>query len=153
MSLTTTNSRTIFYLLKIRREIVIEIICFLFVLLFMYASLVKLFDVEKFTAQLNQSPILMTSSSYIAWLVPSIEIAISAMLIFSKSRLFGLYGAFTLMVIFTTYIIIILSFARHVPCSCGGILEDMGWAEHLIFNITFSLLAATGVLLLHAKKH
>jgi hypothetical protein len=35
---------------------------------------------------------------------------------------------------FTTYIILILNFSSFIPCSCGGILEKLGWTEHLIFN-------------------
>lgn len=135
-----------------KKQLIIEIISFLYVLLFVYAALMKLMDVEKFTVQLGQSPLLMAFATWIAWVVPSIELIIAAMLIFSRTRLFGFYAAFTLMVMFTVYIVIILTYADHVPCSCGGILEDMGWTEHLIFNIAFVLLGATGVLLLTSKK-
>ena len=35
---------------------------------------------------------------------------------------------------FTVYIYLILNYSDFVPCSCGGILEKLGWTEHLIFN-------------------
>src|SRR5690606_1184007 len=60
---------------------------------------------------------------------------------FKKTRIQGLYIAFLLMVMFTTYIIIILNFTSFTPCSCGGVLEALGWTEHLIFNTVFILLA------------
>lgn len=56
------------------------------------------------------------------------------------------------MAMFTTYIFIILNFSTFVPCSCGGILEKMGWTEHLIFNISFLLLAVLGIFLSTEKK-
>lgn len=49
------------------------------------------------------------------------------------------------MVMFTTYIVIILHFTAFTPCSCGGALEKMGWTEHLIFNIVFVGLALIGI--------
>ncbi len=51
------------------------------------------------------------------------------------------------MAMFTGYIIIILNYAERIPCSCGGILNKMGWHDHLIFNIFFTALGVTGVLL------
>lgn len=48
---------------------------------------------------------------------------------------------------FTAYIVIILHFSYFVPCSCGGILEKLGWTEHLIFNVVFVLLAIVAILL------
>jgi hypothetical protein len=47
---------------------------------------------------------------------------------------------------FTTYIIIITRFSPYVPCSCGGVLQKLGWTEHLVFNIVFVVLAATGII-------
>lgn len=131
-----------------KRQLAIEIICFLFVLLFVYAALIKWMDIQKFTVQLGQSPLLMAFADWFVWVVPTVELIISAMLVFRVTRLAGLYAAFTLMVMFTVYIVVILTYADHIPCSCGGILEDMQWNEHLIFNIAFVLLAATGTSLM-----
>jgi len=63
------------------------------------------------------------------------------------------------MVAFTAYIIVIMRFAAYVPClcipvnapeftpcSCGGILSDMNWNQHLIFNIVFTMIALTGLI-------
>jgi uncharacterized membrane protein YphA (DoxX/SURF4 family) len=135
-----------------KKQIIIEIISFLFILLFVYAALMKLRDVEQFVAQLGQSPLLMAFANWIAWVVPIVELIVAGMLIFSRFRLIGLYASFTLMVMFTVYIIVILTYADQVPCSCGGILEKMGWTEHLIFNIGFVLLALTGVILLTKQE-
>lgn len=74
-----------------KKSLVIEIICFFFILLFVYAALMKLMDVEKFTVQLGQSPLLMAFAPAVAWAVPTIELIIAAFLIFSPTRLIALY--------------------------------------------------------------
>jgi uncharacterized membrane protein YphA (DoxX/SURF4 family) len=134
-----------------KKEVIVEIVCFLFILLFVYAALTKLLDYEKFRVQIGQSPLLSSLSGFIAWFIPSVEIVVSIMLALPRLRALGLYMAFTLMVLFTGYIIAILNFNGHVPCSCGGVLEKMGWTEHLVFNIVFVLFAAVGILL-HSKE-
>jgi hypothetical protein len=86
--------------------------------------------------------------------VPAVEVLVAATLIFPKTRLAGLYGCFLLMVMFSTYIVIILNFSQYVPCSCGGILENMSWSQHLVFNIVCTGLAATAVIIypVHAQN-
>jgi uncharacterized membrane protein YphA (DoxX/SURF4 family) len=135
-----------------RRSAIIEIICFLFIVLFVYASLTKLLEYERFKVQISQSPLLNPFAGLVAWMVPAVELMISGMLMFPRVRLFGLYAAFTLMVMFTGYIIAILNFSDYVPCSCGGVLEKLGWKEHLVFNIAFVILALAGIML-HSKQN
>jgi uncharacterized membrane protein YphA (DoxX/SURF4 family) len=136
-----------------KKTIIIETICFLFILLFVYASLMKLKDTDLFVAQLSQSPMLLPFATWVAWVIPSIELVVAVLLIIPRSKLTGLIASFTLMTMFTVYIIIIMNFAKRVPCSCGGILSEMGWTEHLIFNIGFVLLALTGIILLTYRKN
>lgn len=126
---------------------IIEIISGLFFLLFLYAATSKLLDYQKFTVQIGQSPILTNYAGIIAWLIPSLEIFICVMLMIPRTRMIGLYSSFSLMVMFTAYIVIIINFAERIPCSCGGILDKMGWSEHLLFNGVFVFLAIIGILL------
>lgn len=129
------------------RKITVDIVVFLYILLLVYAALTKLLDYQKFVIQLGQSPILTRHAILLAWAVPFIELAISALLILPRTRLSGLYAAFSLMVMFTTYIILASRFSDYVPCSCGGVLEDMTWTQHLIFNGVFILLGLAAILL------
>ncbi|PKQ44220.1 MauE/DoxX family redox-associated membrane protein [Confluentibacter flavum] len=129
----------------------IEIICFLFILLFSYAAISKLLDFKVFKIQLGQSPLLTVFAGWIAWVIPIIELMIALLLAIPKYRLVALYGAISLMSLFTLYIIAILNFSDYVPCSCGGILETMGWQEHLIFNVAFLCLAIMGILIVPQK--
>ncbi|WP_233243993.1 MauE/DoxX family redox-associated membrane protein [Tamlana fucoidanivorans] len=131
---------------------IIECISVLYILLFVYAAVSKLLDFQKFKIQVGQSPILTALGHWIAILVPILEILIATGLMFPGLRLKSLYASLFLMTIFTTYIIFILNFSPYIPCSCGGILDDMGWNAHLVFNLGFVLLAILGILLLEHKK-
>ncbi|MEG0917288.1 MAG: hypothetical protein RSF68_09775, partial [Myroides sp.] len=48
---------------------------------------------------------------------------------------------------FTVYIFLILNYSPFVPCSCGGVLEDLGWWEHLWFNGVVCLVTVFIILL------
>ncbi|WP_163409770.1 MauE/DoxX family redox-associated membrane protein [Flavobacterium ajazii] len=135
------------------KSIIIEIICYLYVLLFVYAAVSKLLDFENFQVQLGQSPLLNPFAGEISWSVPLFEILTAVLLMIPKYRKVGLMIAFALMVLFTAYIYFILNFSSFVPCSCGGILEKMGWKEHFIFNCLFIALAVTGLLLICKKEN
>ncbi len=117
----------------------------LFIVLFVYAAASKLLDFENFKVQLGQSPLLSAFASWLVWFVPAMEIILSLFLVFSKHKFWSLLAAYNLMVMFTVYIYIILNFASFVPCSCGGILEKMGWTEHLVFNLGFVVLALIAI--------
>lgn len=134
------------------KSIIVQLSCYLFFLLFLYAAANKLMDFQKFSVQLGQSPLLTDYANFIAWFIPAVEILIALFLINKGTLLFGLYGSIGLMLMFTAYIIIILNFAERIPCSCGGILEKMGWTEHLVFNIFFVLLALLAIIL-ETKSH
>lgn len=121
------------------------IVSYLFIILYVYSSASKLLEFHDFQTQLGQSPLLGSYAIIISYGVIVLEITISVLLIFEKSRKIGLFAAYTLMVMFTAYIIIILNFTAFTPCSCGGVLESMGWTEHLIFNIAFIVLALVAV--------
>lgn len=137
---------------KMNRKTLLEIFTFLFILLFVYGAVSKLLDYQKFTVQLGQSPILTNYAPLLGWVVPFVEIVISFFLIFSRTRLIGFYCFFSLMTMFTVYIILASRFSDYVPCSCGGVLEDLTWTQHLYFNIGFMVLALVGIFLYPKEK-
>jgi hypothetical protein len=134
-----------------RRNLFVEIISLLFVFLFVYAAVSKLIDFQKFEVQLGKSPLLTDYAGWVAWIIPVVEIGISLMLATSHWRLTGLYASFSLMVMFTGYIVVITRFSENVPCSCGGVLQNMTWNQHLVFNVGFVVLGLTGILLYRAQ--
>lgn len=125
----------------------VNIIASLFILLFLYAAVTKLIEYDKFVTQIGKSPLIMSYSMILAWLVPAVEIGTAILLIHPRTTLLGLYGSMALMTMFTLYITFIMTLSPYVPCSCGGILSQMGWGEHLVFNIVFTLLGIVGIYL------
>ncbi|MFV0227484.1 tellurium resistance protein TerC [Empedobacter falsenii] len=122
-------------------------ICYLFIILFIYAAVSKLMDFENFQIQLAQSPLLSAYAGFISYAVIIVEIVIVLLLCIKRTQQIGLYASYGLMLAFTVYIYLIINYSDFVPCSCGGILEKLGWTEHLIFNIIFVGLAVIAIYL------
>lgn len=137
-----------------KKALTIEIISAALVLLFLYAGLSKLIRYDIFVFQLSESPfkLLGRSAHQIAWVIPATEIPVAAILPFTKTRLFGLYGSFVLMLLFTLYVGGILLSGLALPCACGGIISGLHWPGHLVFNIFFLGLSAVGISLERGHK-
>ena len=134
------------------KTIILDSICLLLVLLFVYAAVSKMLDFENFQIQLAQSPLLSAFAGLISWGVIILELLISVLLVFKRTRILALYFAFWLMVMFTVYIYIILNYSSFIPCSCGGILERLNWKEHLVFNIFFVIISAVAIFIIPFKN-
>ncbi|MYY43953.1 DoxX family protein [Elizabethkingia anophelis] len=128
------------------------IVSLIFAFLFVYAAVNKLMDFDNFQLQLSQSPLLSAHTTEISYLVIFIELVLAFLLLFPTTRLMALYGSFTLMFGFTLYIYLILTYSDYIPCSCGGILDKMGWTTHFIFNIVCTLSALAAAIILSKKK-
>ena len=127
-------------------------IAYFFILLFCYAAISKILDFENFQVQIAQSPLLSAYAVVITYGILALELLVCFLLIFRKTRIAGLFGAYILMVLFTVYIYLILNFSEFIPCSCGGILEKMDWNTHLIFNIVCIAFAVSAILLAEEIK-
>ena len=130
-----------------KRRLIAEIIAYLFVILFLYTGISKLMDFTIFREQIAVSPLLKPFAHFIAWVLPLAEFMVAALLFVPRWRLVGLYAASGLMVLFTGYIIAILAFDDHLPCSCGGVIELLSWKGHLVFNSVIILLGISAILL------
>jgi len=128
------------------------IIALLFIVLFLYTGISKLMEYTVFKEQIATSPILAPVAPFIAWALPLAEFAVAVLLFIPKWKLWGLYASFALMLAFTGYIVAILNFSAELPCSCGGVLEEMSWDQHLVFNIVFTALALVAALLERKRR-
>jgi putative oxidoreductase len=130
---------------------IIAIITYAFFLLFVYTSLSKLIAFDYYLYDLKRSPLLGSYAPVIAFLIPFSELLVAALLLPGKSRMYGLTGSLILMTLFTLYVGYVLTFTTSRPCTCGGIIRQLSWPNHLIFNIGFLLLAILGIYL--QSKH
>lgn len=133
---------------------ILKFIRYAFIILLFYSSISKLIEYPQFYIDLLNSPVFGNEkfAVLISWLIPIIELVLADLLISTYYRRVGLYLASGLILLFTLYIIGILGFSNHIPCSCGGIINNFTWQEHLVFNICFLLLGGIGIYLQNRKK-
>jgi putative oxidoreductase len=129
-----------------KQNTAIKIICALLVFLFVYAAVSKLANFAGFRVDMYNQPLPAFAKPILIWAVPIIELIIAALLIFDATRLAGLYASFALTVAFTFYTaVVLLHFFKYIPCSCGGIIKNLSWSQHLVFNLFFVLMALIGI--------
>lgn len=126
---------------------IIYAISLLFSMMFVYAASSKLLESERFILTLKNNNFLSPFAGVLWWMVPGIELIITAMLFIPKFRLKGFYAATGLMFIFTIYVIVIANFSPTTPCTCGGFLAEMSWNMHIVFNAAFTLLGIVAIVL------
>jgi uncharacterized membrane protein YphA (DoxX/SURF4 family) len=130
----------------------IMIICTLIIALFVYAASSKLLDYYNFQFGLSESPFIAPFANILAWAIPAGELLIAVMLVIPVLRLTALYASGILMSLFTVYIAAMLLSGSEIPCSCGGILEEMSWGAHIVFNSAFVVLSVWGIYLQRKKR-
>jgi putative oxidoreductase len=136
----------------LKRQVVIECIAALLILLFLYASVSKFLDFKRFIDEMNNQPLPNSWTPFLVWGIPFLEIAISAALLFEYTRLLALYASLVLMTLFTIYAIMILAhFFPYVPCSCGGVIRKLTWPQHLVLNLFYVALSVLGLILQRSK--
>ncbi len=132
-----------------KNKFIEEFIRYAFIVLFLYAAIFKLIEYPKFYDSLLNSPVFNgeIQAQLFSGLVPVIELTTAGLLISNSYRKIGTYIAFALILLFTIYIAGILLFSENIPCSCGGVINNLSWEEHLIFNGCFVVLGGWAVYL------
>jgi putative oxidoreductase len=135
-----------------KKQVMIESVAALLIMLFLYASLSKFLDFKTFTGEMNNQPMPNSWTPFLVWFIPCSEVAIALALLFEYTRLLGLYASLVLMTLFTVYtLVILLHFFSYIPCSCGGVIKKLTWRQHLVFNLFFVALSVFGIILQRSK--
>lgn len=143
-----------------KRIVYIDIaIRILFAALYTYTAAMKLLDFPVYRINMRRQYFFEPLKEWLVWGVPIAELLIAVVLVLSyltaspKLMRASLIGNFALIGSFTIYTGLAASgIFGYVPCSCGGILEDMGWWVHFLFNLVLTLIAAIGVRLYRSKS-
>jgi putative oxidoreductase len=130
-----------------KKETLIDIISYAFIILFVYTGVNKLISFNFYLRDLHRSPLLGPYATAISILIPAAELIAAVLLIRQRTRIFGLQLSLFLMTAFTIYVGYVLTFTDKRPCTCGGIIRELSWPNHMIFNVTFLLLAISGIIL------
>lgn len=119
-----------------------ESIIYLLALLFLYTAASKLMDMRHFVKAIQRQPFPAVLDPFLVIGVPLIEIVTGIALLRYKSRKFGLIASTVLMLAFSVYVALaVFHVFKKVPCGCAGVLQNMSWNEHLVFNLFFLTLA------------
>lgn len=124
----------------------------IFILLFMYTATSKIFTFREFNNTLYMIPLFGPYHQAVAVFIIASEIVIGGLLIVPSTKWAGLYATLLLMVIFTVYLIYMVSYAVLLPCSCGGITVELSWKNHIWLNICLIVLLSVCLLTKQNKQ-
>ncbi len=134
------------------KQWIIEIITGLLAVLFIYTAVSKLMDFDRFIWQINNQPFDNRLTPFLTHALPSVELLLTGLLLWPKTRLAGLYGSGVLLTVFTIYITLVtFNFYPRVPCGCATAFEHLSWPQHLAMNAGFTAMAFTAVYLTKNK--
>jgi hypothetical protein len=109
----------------------------------------KLVDVSQFKTAMFNAPELRPYIRQLTWLIPVSQLAVCLLLIFDKSKRLGYYLSLHLLILFTGYILYMLTVHPHrLPCTCAGITAHMTWEQHFLFNFFFIFITARAIYLI-----
>lgn len=135
------------------KKIFLTTITALLILLFLYIAVTKMLNYNMFRHILSVSPLIGSGSTVVALSLLIIMIWISILLLMPATRLWGMYGAATVMLVITLYLgyVIYFTVRENYPFS-GVIRPRMGifgltWKQFFAFDIFFLLLSLLGILL------
>ena len=109
-------------------------------------------DYEQFRYTLSQSALLKPLAGIIAWLLPVTEFAIAVLLFIPAFRRIGLWVSATVITAFTIYLGYMILYMPKLPCTCGGVLAELSWRQHIVFNLSLIVLSITSILLYNKHK-
>jgi hypothetical protein len=127
--------------MKWNKQLIIKTIAIAIAFVLFYAGISKVLEINKFFSQLEKSPLIPYGYSKIAGITTLVMEFVAFYFICKGKIRLSLLMSFGLMFFFSVYIGYLLYFSYYVPCSCGGILGDMSWTKHLIFNTFLTVLA------------
>lgn len=124
-----------------KKQTAIGIISALLILLFGYTGLSKLLRLKVFSKDMYNQPFPSWLSETITYTLPPLECVIALLLFFDTTRRLALWASGVLMGTFTLYTALVLAhiFSR-TPCGCGGVIRNLSWPQHMVFNIAFTAL-------------
>ena len=131
---------------NLRKIQFVIVVAMLMAFLFLYTAFSKVLDPVRTLQALKNQVFPLWMAEIIFYALPIAEFFTAFLLTTDRWRITGLKASVVLMAIFTGYILLVLTgiFGR-IPCSCGGVLNNMGWWEHLLFNLFFLGLGIWGL--------
>lgn len=129
------------------KKIGLDIIIFLLLLLWIPVTLDKIINFNSYQSAILRQPLPGTLAHLVIYILPILEITTVGLLLINSLRQIGLLLSTLLMTLFTSYVAIaLLGTWGKLPCGCGSVIHNLGWTEHLLFNITYLLISILGLI-------
>lgn len=132
-----------------------------FVLLFSYTGLSKLFAIGKFERTMSEVKFIQPYANFLSYFIPLFELFIALLLTSSfvtikktmiPTRKIGIYLSTLLMFEFTVYVGAMLLMYEKLPCGCGGVFKWLSWQQHLFFNAGLFVLGVVAIITMKKNK-
>ena len=134
-----------------KKSLTLDVIVTTIIMMWLYASFSKYFDFGQFKRGMYDQPFPYWFSSLLIGILPPLEIIIAVLVFIGKTTRLGLQVSLCLLIIFTIYVTaIVIHLIPIEPCPCGGMIRELTWPMHLIFNAFFIAINIIG-LLIHSK--
>lgn len=125
----------------------------LLIYLFVQTGLSKILHHAVFRIQMGKQPLPGWSKPILVYALPIMEWTTVLLLLFRRTRLWGLLLAASLMFAYSVYAYLAYKEVYgYVICACGKVFEDMGWREHFHFNAQHTLVALAGFYFVYKSK-
>lgn len=116
--------------------------------LFFFTGIEKVWYHASFVISLGRQPLPGWMKELLEVGLPAAELIVVALLVFSRTRLLGLWAAALMMLAFAGYTLHAASAPHgYVPCACGKIFNTLSWGQHFWVNMGFAALAGVGMVL------
>lgn len=119
-------------------------------LLWIPAVVDKVLSFQHFRAGIEHQPLPSWLASPLIYTLPVLEATTIVLLLVDRTRRWGMWLSFLLMLAFTGYVGFAIAEGLSkdkYPCACGSVISGMTWFQHFWFNQFFLLVSAWGIYL------
>lgn len=140
------------------KEIAVTFYGSLMIGLWLFVAHNKIMDFDQNMEGMLRQPFPRSMAIFLAYAVPSSELIAAVLIGYHRTRLIGLGFSVLLMTTFTAYVglAILHVWSDKLPCNCGLIIQ-IGWKKHFVFNVFLLLISSWAFLLqwwiLKSKLH
>ncbi|RVT99736.1 hypothetical protein EOD41_14930 [Mucilaginibacter limnophilus] len=126
---------------------------FLLIILWVYAVAAKMRDFQRYAYEMQQQVFSAKLATFLAYALPLAELLAVIMLIAESTVFAGLALSAMLLLAFTGYsAAVLLHWFPKIPCPCGGLISELSWLQHLLFNLSFLLLTLISILTIAKER-
>lgn len=124
---------------------ILQLIRLILIGLYSYVAFSKWFAFGRFVHDMHNQPFARWLADLLIGGLPLLELAVAALLFFSKLVVWGFRLSVVLMGVFTLYVgAVLLGIFDRIPCACGGFLSGLGWGQHLAVNLVLLGVSVAG---------